>query len=218
MGILMEGPRSVFENVLRKAHNSSCLVLGAGPETNQIENIGSFVVGINISFEEMQSTKGASSNLIKADAQWLPIKESSFDILFCRSTLHHLKDVARASNEINRVTKKDSLIFFHEPGLLNFVAFICRKFFPTSIHDPSEKPFIPSVLKRFLSKEFHIKEEYYFLLFAHALPVIGKKVRFFGNVRILNAMSSLDKFLCKTPFKNLCWIFVFVINKGQDFS
>jgi SAM-dependent methyltransferase len=217
MNYIMEsGPNTVFKNILPTISKCSCLVLGAGPETNAICEFGDEVVGVNISFDELRRLKGSGACLILCDAQKLPLKASYFDVIICRSTLHHLSNLNAALAEMNRVLMKDSRIFLHEPGILNFIAFLGRRFFPTDIHCSSEKPFSPIILRRTLSKRFRILSEVDFFLIVHAFPILGRRMKIFSNPHLLRAILRLDNELCKTFLKNLCWISIFLLEKKRN--
>jgi len=46
-----------------------------------------------------------------ADAQNLPFKSEAFDIVSCRTVLHHVPDVAKAISEMGRIIRKDGKLF-----------------------------------------------------------------------------------------------------------
>ncbi|MFB3889925.1 MAG: class I SAM-dependent methyltransferase [Candidatus Bathyarchaeia archaeon] len=198
------------------ALNESCLVLGAGPETAQISELAHDTLGINICMDELRAIKdsGVDAHLIRADAQKLPLKSSYFGFVLCRATLHHLGNLNGALTELNRVLKRGSHVYLHEPGILNFAAFLGRRFFPTDIHDPTEKPFNPIVLRKTLLKNFKIVKEEDLFIYAHVFPVLGKRLPLLNNRHLLKAMFGLDNALSKTFLGNLCWIFIFVLRKN----
>jgi SAM-dependent methyltransferase len=209
------GPKIHFKNMLSTLSNCSCLVIGDSGETNQVCKFSDNVVGVNISFDELRKSKGSGAHLIICDGQKLPLKASYFDVIICRSTLHHLSNLNEALAEMNRILAKDSRVFLHEPGILNFIAFLGRRFFPTNIHDVDEKPFNPIILRKTLSIHFKIINEVDFFLIVHAFPILGKRLKVFGNHHFLRAMLSFDNVLCKTFFKNLCWISIFLLEKKE---
>ncbi|MBC7130087.1 methyltransferase domain-containing protein [Candidatus Bathyarchaeota archaeon] len=105
MDYLLElGPNSHFEHLIRKLSKGMCLILGAGGEVSWIykssENIEE-IVGINISREELQKIDKKIACLIVCDAQNLPFKDSCFNVIICKSTLHHLTDVNKGILECN---------------------------------------------------------------------------------------------------------------------
>ena len=209
------GPISLLKDVLLKNSNRRCLIVGAGGETHLVSKFSDDIVGVNISLEELRRVKQLKTNLILGDAQSLPIKKCSVDFIVCKSTLHHFDNLNVAMSEMNRVLRKGSYIVLYEPGLLNPIAFFGRKFFPTDIHESSERPFNPIGLRKLLIKHFQVISEKDFFLFAHIIPILGKRLNFLGNHRFLSAIFDLDALFCKTFLRNFCWIMVFVLRKDH---
>ena len=48
--------------------------------------------------------------LLCADGEWLPFKNETFDMVFCRQTLHHFPNIERGLEEFFRVTKINGLV------------------------------------------------------------------------------------------------------------
>lgn len=174
--LLDSGPTPLFRNAISKINHNRCVVLGAGSEVSLVSEYCNNIVALNISREQLQSLKKFSVDLILADAQRLPLKESCTDLIVCKSTLHHLTDLNESIQEIKRVTSSNSEVFLYEPNLLNFIAFLGRKLFPTNIHDPTEKPFNPFILRRVINDNFNVVNETDFFVFAHLFPIIQKKI------------------------------------------
>jgi ubiquinone/menaquinone biosynthesis C-methylase UbiE len=211
--LLDSGPNPMFRFALSKVSNRKCLVLGIGGEIGLISKFSNDIVGINISREELRKIKRFNACLVLADAQSLPIKQSSVDFIVCKSTLHHLRNLDHSVHEMSRVIRKGSYVFLYEPGLLNPIAFFGRKFFPTEIHDPSEKPFNPISLRKVLMKNFKIINETDFFLFAHIVPILSKRSKNFRSPDLVRRISNIDAMLCKTFLKNFCWILIFILRK-----
>ncbi|MBS7646792.1 class I SAM-dependent methyltransferase [Candidatus Bathyarchaeota archaeon] len=150
------------------------------------------IVGINISRKELQKIDKRIACIVLGDAQRLPFKGSSFNVIVCKSTLHHLADPSKGILEMQRVLCEGGSVIFYESGALNPIAAIGRKFFPTDIHVRSERPFVPIVLKEMLGKaRFNIVNEGYFFLFIHIFPILGKWVSFFRGTRFLKLLHRL---------------------------
>jgi SAM-dependent methyltransferase len=211
--LLDSGPNPLFRNALSAVTHQKCLVIGAGGEVSLVGGFCNNIVAINIARDSLQKIRKFNADLIIADAQRLPLKDSCVDMVVCKSTLHHLSDLNYSIREIKRVASVGSDIFLYEPNVLNFIAFIGRKLFPTDIHDPTEKPFNPFKLRKVIQKNFKVLNETDFFILVHAIPVLQKKLRIPANLRILSALSILDAFLCKTFFKNFSWIIVFTLRK-----
>jgi len=74
------------------------------------------------------------------------------------SGLHNLSNRPYALLEFRRIVKKEGLLLFVEPGVINPTTMIGRRFFPTDIHTQNEKPFhSKTITKEFLSVSFSIK-------------------------------------------------------------
>jgi SAM-dependent methyltransferase len=62
-------------------------------------------------------------NLVVGDAQFLPFKEDSGDILVCSETLEHVPDYEKAFGELIRVTKKSGYLCLTVPNFLSTAFF-----------------------------------------------------------------------------------------------
>ena len=214
MGYLLDlGPTSLFNELILKANSKKCLVLGAGQETTLISRFCEDIIGINVSREALARIKQPNVSLVVADAQRIPVKDTYVDFIVCKSTLHHLSNLALSISEINRVSQTGAHILLYEPGILNLVAFFGRRFFPTNIHDPSEKPFNPITLRAVLSKNFEIITEEDFFLIIHVIPILEKMTKSFRNPLLLKSLYNFDAFLCKTFLRNFSWILIFFLRK-----
>lgn len=213
--LLNLGPASSFSQTLQQKCKGNSLVLGAGSEVSLVEGCPGIVVGINTSKDELQQIPASHCNLILADAQRLPFGDSLFDTIVSKSTLHHL-DLESSMMECQRVLRKKGNVVLFEPGLLNFFALLGRKIFPTEIHVISERPFIPANLKATItSSNFEVIEEKYYFIFAHILPIMSKWLHFLAGAKLQKMFFNLDYLLCGTRLKQLCWIFIFVAQKGE---
>ena len=63
------------------------------------------VVGLDLSSEMLRHARKFSDQLVLGNSQQLPFKDKSFDLVFCRSLLHHLPNPGLAVKEISRVLK-----------------------------------------------------------------------------------------------------------------
>ena len=74
---------------------------------------GITVAGVDVSEYAIDNAKESVRDLVSvADARDLPFEDDSFDLVIAINTVHNLegKDLERALNEINRVSKKNSYI------------------------------------------------------------------------------------------------------------
>ena len=203
--------------------NKDCLVLGCGngEDIKDFEKLSSKIVGIDISSRLIkEATKKFKRHyFILGDAENLPFKNKSFDIVLCKSILHHLPNLEKALNEINRILKKNGILLIaYEPCLLNPPAIIGRKFFPSNIHTPGERPFIPYIFRKKLKKQGYSEIYFeYFYFWSNILPIIGKYYRFKDFFKVFIKTSIiLEKLLKFTPLREFYWIIAGVYIGGKD--
>ncbi|MCW4024243.1 MAG: class I SAM-dependent methyltransferase [Candidatus Bathyarchaeota archaeon] len=216
--LLDSGPDLLFKSAIAKVDSHDCIVLGAGKEVALVNEYCPNIIGINLSKETLQRIRRFNTHRILADAQKLPIKDSCVDLVVCKSALHHFSNLNDSILEIKRVTVQRSYVFLYEPGLLNIIAFLGRKVFPTNIHDPTERPFVLSILRRTLAKHFEIVNEMEFFVFVHIIPILENALKLTSHPRLLKGLSSFDELLCKTFFKNFCWIMTFTLRKKYSLT
>lgn len=78
--------------------------------------------------EKLSKTTSDRPRLLCADAQRLPFRDESFDVVFGSSVLHHL-DLPTALREVHRVLRRGGHIVFAEPNMLNpHIALVFRVF------------------------------------------------------------------------------------------
>lgn len=192
-------------------NKSSCIIVGVGGggDVARLSSYVDFILGVDLSkkrlLEAKQLTKGKNCDFVLCDAERMPFKESYFETLVCRATLHHLPHTDRSLQLMAMALKENGIVILHEPGLLNPVALIARRFFPTSIHTPGEKPFVPYTLKRTFKKSFKIIEFKTYYVFSNAIPVLGKFSPIFRKKRLLQIAYLLDRKISKTPLRQLSW-------------
>jgi SAM-dependent methyltransferase len=93
---------------------------GTGVFTRELLNRGYQVVSFDISFElaEQVRRKMNGTQIIIADAEYLPFADASFEAVFGVSVLHHL-DLESALKQMRRVLKKGGVLVFSEPNMAN---------------------------------------------------------------------------------------------------
>jgi ubiquinone/menaquinone biosynthesis C-methylase UbiE len=201
--------------------NKDCLVLGcgSGEDIEDFEGLANKIVGIDISKRQIlkASIKFKKHDFIVCDAENLPFRDGSYDVIFCKSILHHLPNITKAITETNRVLRQSGILFIaYEPCLLNLIATIGRKFFPSNIHTPSEKPFIPFKLRKLLKNGGFIEKQVdYFYLFSHIFPItiIRKSFGLKFLKFVIRITMSLERSLKDSPFKNFYWIITGIYGK-----
>ena len=78
----------------------------------------SLAIGVDLSLSELSIAKryndSANSEYFCADANALPFRISTFDLIFCKDLLHHLYDPVGALHEFKRILKRNGIIVIVE--------------------------------------------------------------------------------------------------------
>jgi len=69
-------------------------------------------IGIDISSENVRSLVEAGGQGVVADMEFLPFRDSTFDIVYGFGILHHLSDIKKGVSEATRVLKNGGYIAF----------------------------------------------------------------------------------------------------------
>jgi cyclopropane fatty-acyl-phospholipid synthase-like methyltransferase len=84
------------------------------------KDFGSHVISIDLSLSCLKSVKSAKKlqniDLINADVQYLPLKDSSIDKIVCADVLEHVPDVSFTLRGFEQTLKKGGLIFLLVPS------------------------------------------------------------------------------------------------------
>lgn len=81
---------------------------GAAHASEPIAPLVQRVVGVDITYPLLElAAHGVAKNvaLVEGNAELLPLRDQSFDLVYCRSSLHHFADPRRAVAEMLRVCK-----------------------------------------------------------------------------------------------------------------
>jgi SAM-dependent methyltransferase len=188
------------------------LVLGAGnSEAKFALRFSSDVHALNISERAVTELKKAvpEAHSFVGDAEKLDLSER-YDVVLCKSILHHLHPIEDVLASIRRVLTTDGhLVIVAEPGLLNPFAAAARRFAPSQQHTPGEKAFVFSRLRKQLARDYVIEVEHYHFIASMLLPYAAKKVpalRPLANA-LLQPSLQLEALLRMAPgVDDLCWV------------
>lgn len=152
----------VFEKTLPKksrgiAVDAGC---GAGVSTGILSGLGFKVIAFDLSPELALAAKTfnkgkKSAFFLVADAESMPLKRESADVVFFGGVLHHFQDYGKVLAEASRVLKKGGIFIAIEPNWFNFPKQL--KFFVAKLRkrqSENEYPISPIALKKNLSKNF----------------------------------------------------------------
>jgi 2-polyprenyl-3-methyl-5-hydroxy-6-metoxy-1,4-benzoquinol methylase len=89
---------------------------GAGPDTEVLLSLGARVVSVDLAGVDVaRENVGASPavQFVQASVDALPLRERSFDIVFCHRVLQHTADPSATLAHILRFVKPDGAVFVH---------------------------------------------------------------------------------------------------------
>lgn len=89
---------------------------GVGPDTEILLSLGSRVLAVDLTnLDTALSNLGQNKNLcfVQADIADLPLKQHSFDIVFCHRVLQHTPDPSHTLRHILQFVKPDGAVFVH---------------------------------------------------------------------------------------------------------
>jgi len=76
-----------------------------------------FLVGLDITPEMLREAKillGNTADLVLADAEELPFRAKSLDVILCRGTLHHIPQFRKTVSEIARSLRGNGILLLSE--------------------------------------------------------------------------------------------------------
>ena len=104
-------PKPFFRN--RTVLECGC---GVGPDTEILLSLGARVLAVDLTnLDTARSNLGLNSNLclVQADITDLPLRQQSFDIVFCHRVLQHTPDPRRTLRHMLRFVKPGGAVFVH---------------------------------------------------------------------------------------------------------
>lgn len=111
------------------------------------------------------------------DAEQLVDVTERYDVVLCKSILHHLHPIDMVLASIRQLlTRGGHLFIVAEPGLLNPFAAAARYFIPSQQHTPGERPFVFSQFSKVLSANYVAENERYFFILAMLWPYAAQKL------------------------------------------
>ena len=171
---------------------------------------GDRVVGLDISREMLRCAARRSDQLILGNSQELPFKDKSFDVVFCRSLLHHLPEPGLAVKEMARVLRSEGEAVLADTNS-SIISRLPRMIARRGKHfSKTHKNMNRRMMERLLEPYFEVQEVTYFGYIAYPLlgfPDILKLSRFVPFKSITGpALISIDNAFSRVPLlRGLSW-------------
>lgn len=113
-----------FEEIVEEyTKDKKVLDLGCGTGILSSMLTKSFrLVGVDISTDLLNIAKGRHKlqSLIRGDAEFLPLRKNSFDVVIVAFLLHHLENIDKCLVEIKRILVNTGILIILEPNPTNF--------------------------------------------------------------------------------------------------
>lgn len=126
--------QNYWNNILLEGVSKDCnsLVLdcgcGIGRMLNFLCHRYNYVYGMDLSkdmlkvaYQDQENIKRGNIKLVISDMQQIGLKNESFDIVICKSSLHHLPEINKTIKEIYRILKKGGTLVISEPCRDNII-------------------------------------------------------------------------------------------------
>lgn len=171
---------------------------------NLFEKIsGDRIIGLDLSIEMLRHAAKRSNRLVLGNSQELPFKDDSFDLVFCRSLLHHLPQPELAVREMHRVLRPKGEIVLVDTNA-SLLSVLPRIIANRGEHFSEEhKNLNRQIIERILGPYFSIDKVSYFGYIAYPLLGFPDLVSIFKYVPFkpfsASVLMSLDKFLSRIP-------------------
>lgn len=189
------------------------LILGAGAgEVEVAQRHTDRIWALNLSENAVEALQRShpSVHSFVADAEGLDTLEERFDVVYCKSILHHLHPIDAVLASIARRLLPNGVLFVAmEPGLYNPFAALARRFAPSQSHTPGERPFVFSQFHRLASEHFEVLYENHHFLWSLLLPALAKRAPVLEPVldAVLKPSLAVERGLRKLPLAaNLYWV------------
>lgn len=121
-----------YEKVKEKRETKKVLEIGCGTAIiakslftdKEINNIDKEVevYCMDYSFNMLEIAKTRCENFVQSDMESLPFQESSFDIVYVHSALHHFPSLSNIMREVKRILKPKGFFIIQEPCICNLKA------------------------------------------------------------------------------------------------
>lgn len=214
-GVVEASQKAYADAVTARARGSDCLEYGCsfGQQTIRVSEVARSAAGFDISPVVIQKAReaaeeaGASARFDVAEAESLPYSDSSLDLAFGNSVLHHL-ELRPAMKEMARVLRPSGSGVFSEPLGHNPLINWYRNRTP-SMRTPDEHPLVRSDFELFREYFDGVTAKFFHLAALGAVILSGRK----GFQPVLRTLDVMDRYLLRAfpPLRYHAWVCVIVL-------
>ncbi|MBS3155728.1 class I SAM-dependent methyltransferase [Candidatus Woesearchaeota archaeon] len=187
---------------------------GCGPgKLSLVIPEGNVIVGSDISLDMLREAKKRIKYLVRAQAEKLPFKDKTFDVVYTDSMLHHLKNPEDGVKEIFRVLKDDGIAVVSE----THAALVNRKLRRDAYKDtkrfgPWHKNFEKEELIKIIKPYFEIYSMENVSYLGYMYEGTNRKLK--CNKLLMAGFLGFDKIISNIPVvKNQSWHIILKLRK-----
>jgi ubiquinone/menaquinone biosynthesis C-methylase UbiE len=206
------------------AHRVLDLGCGTGFFLAELEEHHPGAVGLDISHDMLKVSDRyiPGAKLVTADAEKLPFRPGSFDAVFCKGSLHHVRDHVRFLANCREALGRDGVLIMSEPCNDNPAIKLARAIlYKKSPHfDEGDEGFTRKGIVSLCEQagfEVTLVKKYGVLayVFAGFPDHLGVLKHVPGNAWITRAMIKVDRMLCALPGLSLLGFHVVVVGRPR---
>lgn len=182
-------------------------------------------VGLDISHDMLKVSEQyvPGARLVTGDAERLPFQPGVFDVVFCKGSLHHVRDHVRFLENCRATLRSGGVLVMSEPCNDNPLIKLARAIlYKKSAHfDEGDEGFTRTGITRLCEAagfEVVLRKKYGVLayVFAGFPDHLGILKHVPGNAWITRAFIRVDRVLCAIPVLSLLGFHVVIVARQRD--
>jgi ubiquinone/menaquinone biosynthesis C-methylase UbiE len=197
---------------------------GTGFFLAELDALHPGAVGLDISHDMLRVSERyvPGARLVTADAEKLPFREQSFDVVFCKGSLHHVRDHVGFLTNCRRALRPGGVLIMSEPcndnPLIRFARWLLYKKSPH--FDVGDEGFRRKAIIGLCEQagfEVTLAKKYGFLayVFAGFPDHLGVLKHVPGNTWITRCMIQLDRWVCAVPGVSLLGFHIVIVGRPK---
>ena len=181
-------------------------------------------IGFDISHEMLKVSEQyvPGARVVTGDAEKMPFADKSFDVVFCKGSLHHMRDHVGFLADCRRLLRKDGVLIMSEPCNDNPIIRLARALlYKKSEHfDEGDQGFTRAgILKLCEQAGFEMTTVKKYGVFAYVFAGFPDHLGILryipGNALITKLFIKLDRVLCAIPGLSLLGFHIVVVGKPR---
>lgn len=181
-------------------------------------------IGFDISHEMLKVSEEyvPGARVVTGDAEKMPFADKSFDVVFCKGSLHHMRDHVGFLSDCRRLLHEDGVLIMSEPCNDNPIIRLARALlYKKSEHfDEGDQGFTRKGILELCERagfEMTVVKKYgvFAYVFAGFPDHLGILRYIPGNAWITKLFIGLDRILCAIPGLSLLGFHIVVVGKPK---